>query len=309
MAGVRARYNNAAGHQAALASYNGGHNINHKSQKKNIGGGGDAKVQQHQQQQNPSRAGQKTVLYPGTVKQLMSATADPRLPGRMRMDGLLLTEVTIVGQVKSVDDHDLSCLSFVLSDGTGDITVRSQRGMDSSSDDPHVQPNNIVRVFGSLRPSSSGSLLGSTPAASLTAFVIRPATEAEYEFHTLESEFVRRHMNGSLPATTTPTAVVSTAAPSAHSEVKTSDINPAAAAADEKKENVTSPAAMDSELEKQVIKSLESGRESDIGMTLEEICSGISSSCNAAGVRAMITHLQSLGILYHTIDDLHFKLS
>lgn len=223
----------------------------------------------------------KTVLFPGTVKQFFGATLDPRLPGRLQIEGLLLTDVTIVGHVKSVDDHDLSCFSFTLEDRTGEITVQK------NEHDPNVKVGQLIRVFGSLRTTTK-----------LTAFVIRPATEQEYEFHTLEAEFIRGHMNGSLPVNNKTKTIAIEKQSSDH------DVKMEYEKKDEKKET-NFP-----ELEKQVIKSLESGRDSDIGMTLEEICNGITETgVSAASVRDMIVRLLERGILYHTLDDLHFKLA
>lgn len=297
MSGTRSRYNNAAGHSAAISLYNSHSSGNRDNKSKSSSSHYDKK-------ENRSGASHKTgsniTLFPATSKQLLEAVPDPRTPGQMRINGLLLTDVTIVGKVKSVDDRDLSCLSFIITDHTGDTTVKSLHEVDQLPD-PNIQVGNLVRIFGSVR-STPGlvSATGTTsPNIHVTAFVIRSVTDTEYEFHKLESDFIRRRMNGSLPAPATTTKTSEAAKVGGNS--KKDDVKEMKHV-DEKK------SGEDSELQAKVTKAMELAKDSDIGMTLEEICANLPNSSTSA-VRTIVDNLLADGSIYNTIDNLHFKLS
>jgi OB-fold nucleic acid binding domain/Replication protein A C terminal len=275
---------------------------NDMNSKTNSGGGGDR--------------GPRISLHPGTASQLQLAVADPREPGRLRIYGKVLSEVTVVGEVRNVDQKDLSCMSFTLADHTGEINVKLLAETDRETD-PALQIGNTVRVFGSLRTTPATAGAGGAASAGdgggssknhlfLSAYMVRVATADEAEFHKVDAQFTQQLLERkSVPAKE---STLPTNDSKKESNAK-NDTMPGAAHVDSAGAgNEKSTTAEDSVCEDTVLAALEPTRASDIGMTLEEVCTAGTGLAPAA-IRTAIDSLLNKALIYPTLDEHHFKLT
>lgn len=225
---------------------------------------------------------QNYTMFPGTAKQLSSATSDAR--GTLTISGQLLTHVTIVGKVVAIEDvGDNTCAAFRLSDETGEIAVRLLTNYDvTTTPDPNIQPNKVVRVFGSLRSPTKQA-----KDMYINAYQVRLADAGEQLFHKAEAEVHRRRQAGTLP-------------PNNNSSNQANLATPSTASAAQKPATEAIHAA--------VMAALEHGRSSDAGMTVEDICKR-DPKISPADALAATNHLAQEGSIYATTDEHHFKLT
>jgi len=254
-----------------------------KGGQENGGGGGG----------ESGRYKKKESLFPGTAKQLLSASLDTR--GHATISGQTLDDVTIVGKVSVVEDvGDSTCLAFKLSDETGDIPVRLVADYDVSVDsDPNVQPNKIIRVFGAIK---SNSKAGQSPNIYLHAHMVRLADDGEPAFHKAEAEVHRRRLAGTLL--------------SSENEKENATSNNKGkenvATSDGKEKDVASVAM--ASFDSAVMAALEHGRSSDHGMSAEDV-SKKDPKLPVDDVRTSLSRLANEGSIYTTTDEKHFKLT
>lgn len=99
------------------------------------------------------------------------------------MDGAPITQITFVGQVRSINPQPTN-LTIKVDDGTGQIDVKKWIDVDKQGDaEPGFEIDSHIRVWGRLKSFSNKRHVG--------AHVIRPVTDFnEVNYHLLEATYV-----------------------------------------------------------------------------------------------------------------------
>ncbi|KAK6828596.1 replication factor A2 [Apiospora arundinis] len=155
----------------------------------NAGGGEDAGGFVYGGSQSGSQGGAgkgygDDTLRPVTIKQLIEAEqAYPDAP--FRIDGLEVTQVTLVGMVRAISPQTTN-VTFRVDDGTGIIEVKQWLDADKQDDEnsaKHAFPlDSYVRVWGRVKSFNNKRHVG--------AHVIKPVTDYnEVQYHLLEATY------------------------------------------------------------------------------------------------------------------------
>lgn len=118
-----------------------------------------------------------------TIKQILDAE-EPFSGAEFKVDGTPITQITFVGQVRSLNPQQTN-LTIRVDDGTGQIDVKKWIDADKQSDaeDPGFEIDSHIRVWGRLKSFSNKRHVG--------AHVIRPVTDFnEVNYHLLEATYV-----------------------------------------------------------------------------------------------------------------------
>lgn len=117
-----------------------------------------------------------------TIKQLLDL--EEAYPGAdFLIDGHPITQVTIVGQVRSVNPQQTN-ITYRLDDGTGTIDVKKWVDADKQEDaDPKYEPDQWVRVWGRLKSFNQKRHVGAHFIRAIDRF-------DEVNYHQLEATYV-----------------------------------------------------------------------------------------------------------------------
>lgn len=138
---------------------------------------------------NPIPSSQKyqdDSLRPATIKQLLEAK-EPYPGSEVALDGVALTHVTFVGQVRSVNVQTTN-ITYCIDDGTGLIDVRKWIDADRVDDESdeaarNIAPDTYVRVHGRISNYNNKRHIG--------AHTVRPIEDFnEVNYHLLEATYV-----------------------------------------------------------------------------------------------------------------------
>ncbi|KAL7938195.1 hypothetical protein V8C35DRAFT_291181 [Trichoderma chlorosporum] len=121
-------------------------------------------------------------LRPLTIKQILEAE-EPYSGADFKVDGAPITQITFVGQVRSINPQQTN-LTIKVDDGTGQIDVKKWIDADKQGDaEPGFEIDSHIRVWGRLKSFSNKRHVG--------AHVIRPVTDFnEVNYHLLEATYV-----------------------------------------------------------------------------------------------------------------------
>lgn len=120
-------------------------------------------------------------LRPVTIKQLVDCK-EPYPGSELAVDGLPTTQVTLVGQVRSLATHSINT-TYRIDDGTGLIEVKKWVDNDKPETAVSFAPDTYVRVF--------GRLLSYNGKRHVSAHYIRAITDFnEVNYHLLEATHV-----------------------------------------------------------------------------------------------------------------------
>ncbi|KAM0261702.1 hypothetical protein ACHAQJ_002154 [Trichoderma viride] len=121
-------------------------------------------------------------LRPLTIKQILEAE-EPYSGADFKVDGAPITQITFVGQVRSINPQQTN-LTIKVDDGTGQIDVKKWIDADKQDDaEPGFEIDSHIRVWGRLKSFSNKRHVG--------AHVIRPVTDFnEVNYHLLEATYV-----------------------------------------------------------------------------------------------------------------------
>ncbi|PNP45832.1 hypothetical protein TGAMA5MH_02572 [Trichoderma gamsii] len=121
-------------------------------------------------------------LRPLTIKQILDAE-EPYSGAEFKVDGTPITQITFVGQVRSINPQQTN-LTIRVDDGTGQIDVKKWIDADKQGDaEPGFEIDSHIRVWGRLKSFSNKRHVG--------AHVIRPVTDFnEVNYHLLEATYV-----------------------------------------------------------------------------------------------------------------------
>ncbi|KAL1846406.1 hypothetical protein VTK73DRAFT_290 [Phialemonium thermophilum] len=127
-------------------------------------------------------------LRPVTIKQLLD-WEEPFPGSDIVIDGMNLTQVTLVGQVRSVNPQSTN-ITYRLDDGTGSIDVKRWVDAERPDDsDPKFALDQYVRVWGRLKTFNNKKHLG--------AHFIRAVDDFnEVSYHLLEATYVHLQLTG-----------------------------------------------------------------------------------------------------------------
>ena len=132
---------------------------------------------------NTTKGYGKDSLRPVTIKQLIEAQ-QPNPDGEFLIDGSEITQVTFVGQIRSMAQQATNT-TYKLDDGTGIIEVKQWFDADAPPNPNHagLQENAWCRVFGRMKSFNGKRHVGS--------HFIRPITDYnEVSCHLLEATYV-----------------------------------------------------------------------------------------------------------------------
>ena len=119
-------------------------------------------------------------ICPVTIKQILTATYDEN-EQEVRIDGVPRKQVSVVGRIVSISDQGPIEISYIVSDGTGDLKINFFVG-----ETDNVIPTGAM-VFAVGR-------LSATYKEQMTAFTIKPITQwDQIPFHMLQATFI--HLN------------------------------------------------------------------------------------------------------------------
>jgi len=130
-------------------------------------------------------------LRPVTIKQLVDCKEE--YPGaEMKIDGHPITQVTLVGQVRSVQPQATN-ITYRIDDGTGVTDVKKWIDAEKPNDsDPKYQPDTYVRVYGRLTTFNNKKHIG--------AHFIRAIEDFnEVNYHLLEATYVHLFLTRGAP--------------------------------------------------------------------------------------------------------------
>ncbi|KAI1423301.1 replication protein A, subunit RPA32 [Xylaria sp. FL1777] len=127
-------------------------------------------------------------LRPVTIKQIIDAEPAYAGDASFRIDGLDVKQVTIVGQVRVINQQTTN-ITYRIDDGTGVIEVKQWLDADKQQQDgdgggaPTFREEDYVRVWGRLKSFSNKRHVG--------AHVIKPVRDFnEVNYHLLEATYV-----------------------------------------------------------------------------------------------------------------------
>ncbi|PHH79427.1 hypothetical protein CDD82_2391 [Ophiocordyceps australis] len=142
--------------------------------------------------QSGGKSYQDESLRPVTIKQILEAE-EPYSGADFRIDGSVVTQITIVGQVRNISPQPTN-ITFKIDDGTGQVEVKKWIDADKQDDaDPGFELDSYVRVWGRLKSFSNKRHVG--------AHVIRHITDFnEINYHLLEATYVHLFYTRSTPA-------------------------------------------------------------------------------------------------------------
>ncbi|AEO66829.1 uncharacterized protein THITE_2047529, partial [Thermothielavioides terrestris NRRL 8126] len=120
-------------------------------------------------------------LRPVTIKQLIECKE--AYPGAdLAVDGVPTTQVTLVGQVRSVNPQAVN-VTYRIDDGTGVIDVKKWIDADKADNTPRFAPDTYVRVFGRLSSFNGRKHVGAHYIRAIDDF-------NEVNYHLLEATYV-----------------------------------------------------------------------------------------------------------------------
>ncbi|KAI1400762.1 replication protein A, subunit RPA32 [Hypoxylon fuscum] len=123
-------------------------------------------------------------LRPVTVKQIIDAEQAFGSDGPFRIDGVDVTQVTFVGQVRQISPQTTN-ITYRLDDGTGIVEVKQWLDPDKQDDSSRAafEAEQYVRVWGRLKSFGNKRHVG--------AHVIKPVADFnEVNYHLLEATYV-----------------------------------------------------------------------------------------------------------------------
>ncbi|KAM7202896.1 replication factor A protein 2 [Rhypophila sp. PSN 637] len=137
-------------------------------------------------QQGSQGGGQKAYadesLRPVTIKQLIDSV-EPYPGAEIRIDNVPLTQVTVVGQVRSINPQTTN-ITYRIDDGTGTMDVKKWVDAEKPGDmEPKFGLDSYVRVHGRLKNFNSKKHLGAN-------FMRAVIDYNEVSYHMLESTYV-----------------------------------------------------------------------------------------------------------------------
>ncbi|KAL7950247.1 hypothetical protein V8C42DRAFT_309946 [Trichoderma barbatum] len=137
---------------------------------------------QQQGSQGGGKSYQDESLRPLTIKQILEAE-EPYSGADFKVDGAPITQITFVGQVRSLNPQQTN-LTIRVDDGTGQIDVKKWIDADKQGDaEAGFEIDSHIRVWGRLKSFSNKKHVG--------AHVIRPVTDFnEVNYHLLEATYV-----------------------------------------------------------------------------------------------------------------------
>ncbi|OAQ86963.1 DNA-directed RNA polymerase I subunit RPA1 [Purpureocillium lilacinum] len=165
-----------------LAAYGGYTKTSYGAQGGDDSGGFFAGGSQPGSQSGGGKSYQDESLRPVTIKQILDAE-EPFSGADFKIDGSPVTQITFVGQVRSVNPQPTN-ITFKIDDGTGQIEVKKWIDADKQDEpDPGFELDSHVRVWGRLKSFSNKRHVG--------AHVIRPVADFnEVNYHLLEATYV-----------------------------------------------------------------------------------------------------------------------
>jgi hypothetical protein len=275
-------------------------------------GGRDEKQKEEKMEKMEKRDDKKRddSLSGGAVSPLMAGMIEKAIveKTRVRLDGRLISEVTLVGEVKSVLEKEDGYLTIILSDSSGTAVIKHALDVN----DPQmteIHTGRIVRVVGVLRTlPTDGTIFVSAFHTGVRAIEETLAQE-ELDFHAADVQLFH-HLCPPKPSNTT-------------NGTKNSSMNSNLDKHDRKADNrsdnrsvsgtvgvVGTPAVktQEGEFGQQVMKVLTGhpNAESETGVTVVEILQAFPDK-SESDVQTALNRLQSNGLLYTTIDESHFK--
>lgn len=227
-------------------------------------------------------------LTPVTVKQLLEA---PSHDNKFQVDGVAVSQVTLVGVVLSVDKQNTN-VSYMFDDGTAKLSVREYLDSDNADQAQTVRENTYVRVTGNIRTFNE--------TRAVAAFSIEPITQFdEVTFHFLD--VVATHLRN----TRGRGGMIgggSTAAMDLSTPVKGASLSADGGVAGMD----TQGSAFGGDVQTQVMAVFNKGAMNDQGTSIQEVCRQLP-SISPQDIRKAIEALSEEGHLYSTIDEEHFQ--
>ncbi|KAH6856544.1 hypothetical protein B0I37DRAFT_412462 [Chaetomium sp. MPI-CAGE-AT-0009] len=164
-----------------MTSYGGYQRTGYGTQGGDDGGGFMGGSQQGSQGGGSGRNYANDSLRPVTIKQLVDCK-EPYPGSELAVDGLPTTQVTLVGQVRSVAPQTVNT-TYRIDDGTGIIEVKKWIDADNPEAAQPLAQDTYVRVFGQLKSFNGKRHVG--------AHFIRPIQDFnEVNYHLLEAVYV-----------------------------------------------------------------------------------------------------------------------
>ncbi|KAL7796647.1 hypothetical protein V8C37DRAFT_372501 [Trichoderma ceciliae] len=165
-----------------MSAYGGYSKTSYGAQGGDDSGGFFAGGGSQQGSQGGGKSYQDESLRPLTIKQILEAE-EPYSGADFKVDGAPITQITFVGQVRSINPQQTN-LTIKVDDGTGQIDVKKWIDADKQGDAiPGFDIDSHIRVWGRLKSFSNKRHVG--------AHVIRPVTDFnEVNYHLLEATYV-----------------------------------------------------------------------------------------------------------------------
>ncbi|KAK3390380.1 hypothetical protein B0H63DRAFT_112902 [Podospora didyma] len=177
-----------------MASFGGGGGGGYSRTNYGAQGGDDGGGFMGSQQGSQSAGGTKSYaddsLRPITIKQLVDCKEE--YPGaELKIDGAPVTQVTVVGQVRSVNPQTTNT-TYRLDDGTALIDVKKWVDTDKPEATPNFEPDTYVRVMGRIQTYGGKKHIG--------AHFIRAIEDFnEVNYHLLEATYVHLCLTKGMP--------------------------------------------------------------------------------------------------------------
>lgn len=247
-------------------------------------------------QRSPSGGGRKRdaqSLVPLTVKQLLQAEEEN---SKYKVDGRTISQVTIVGQILSVEAQATN-VNYLVDDSTGKVNVRIYIDSDDDSDST-LSSGTYVRVVGNLRAFNDKK--------SVVAFQLIPVTDFnEVTFHYLNViathlRFTKQPGNNTpakIPGATTSTFGQAQAQPM---QMMNTGGVPQMGGLEDAKNGQFTP------VQQQILQVFKTGGDDETGLSVDALFSAMP-NVPQAQIREALGFLSDEGHLYTTIDENHFK--
>ncbi|KAK4214838.1 replication factor A protein 2 [Rhypophila decipiens] len=138
-------------------------------------------------QQGSQGGGQKVYadesLRPVTIKQLIDGGDEPYPGAEIKIDNMPLTQVTVVGQVRSISPQTTN-ITYRIDDGTGTMDVKKWVDAEKAGDmEPKFGLDSYVRVHGRLKNFNNKKHIGANFMRAVNDY-------NEVSYHMLESTYV-----------------------------------------------------------------------------------------------------------------------